>query len=249
MNGRCRREFGQVPAGTSNSAAGNRKCRHRIGTLRQISPSQIRTALASIVWNTGASSPGELPDDLENLPEVAVCRSSASLKSSVRSTQSSSRVFSMAMTACAAKFCTRSICLSVKLPASPAGKSLIAPIRLPSLSIGTASRARKPAELHGGNEHWIAFNVAFVCRGVRDVNRPFLCWRRVQACFPVRDEPRGRACALPGKRRAVRCASRSQPKRVAFTKIKYCRTSPRRKAASRFPAWLGTPAPVLRAKS
>ena len=38
--------------------------------------------------------------------EVAVCCSSASLRSSVRWRSSlSSRVFSMAMTACAAKFC------------------------------------------------------------------------------------------------------------------------------------------------
>ena len=46
--------------------------------------------------------------------EVAVCCSSASLRSSVRWRSSlSSRVFSIAMTACAAKFCTSSICLSV----------------------------------------------------------------------------------------------------------------------------------------
>ena len=45
--------------------------------------------------------------------EVAVCCSSDS-RSSVRWRSSfSSRVFSMAMTACAAKFCTSSICLSV----------------------------------------------------------------------------------------------------------------------------------------
>ena len=46
---------------------------------------------------------------------VAVCCSSASLKLSVRWRSSASRrVFSMAMTAWAAKFVTNSICLSVK---------------------------------------------------------------------------------------------------------------------------------------
>ena len=52
-------------------------------------------------------------DDLQHLL-VAVCCSSDSLRSSVRWRSSlSSRVFSIAMTACAAKFCTSSICLSV----------------------------------------------------------------------------------------------------------------------------------------
>jgi hypothetical protein len=47
--------------------------------------------------------------------DVAVCCSSDSVRSSVRWRSSlSSRVFSIAITACAAKFLTRSICLSVK---------------------------------------------------------------------------------------------------------------------------------------
>ena len=46
--------------------------------------------------------------------EVAVCCSSDSVRSSVRWRSSlSSRAFSMAITAWAAKFCTSSICLSV----------------------------------------------------------------------------------------------------------------------------------------
>ena len=46
--------------------------------------------------------------------DVAVCCSSASERSSVRWRSSlSSRVFSMAMTACAAKFDKSSICLSL----------------------------------------------------------------------------------------------------------------------------------------
>ena len=60
-----------------------------------------------------SSSPGELEMTLST-SDVAVCWSSASVRSSVRCRNSlSSRVFSMAMTAWAAKFCTSSICLSV----------------------------------------------------------------------------------------------------------------------------------------
>ena len=61
-------------------------------------------AFASMVPNTGASSPRELEMTF-NTSLVAVCCSSASPRSSVRWRNSlSSRVFSMAMTACAAKF-------------------------------------------------------------------------------------------------------------------------------------------------
>ena len=75
--------------------------------------SQMRVAFASMASNTGCSSPGELEMTFST-SVVAVCCSSDSLRSSVRWRSSlSSRVFSMAMTACAAKFCTSSICLSV----------------------------------------------------------------------------------------------------------------------------------------
>ena len=61
--------------------------------------SQMRVAFSSIVWNTGVSSPGEL-EMTRSTSEVAVCCSSASLRSSVRWRSSlSRRVFSMAMTA------------------------------------------------------------------------------------------------------------------------------------------------------
>ena len=74
---------------------------------------QMRVAFSSMAWNTGSSSPGELEMTLST-SDVAVCCSSDSVRSSVRWRSSlSSRVFSMAMTACAAKFCTSSICLSV----------------------------------------------------------------------------------------------------------------------------------------
>ena len=75
--------------------------------------SQMRVAFDNMAWNTGSSSPGELEMTFRT-SEVAVCCSSASERSSVRWCSSlSSRVFSMAMTACAAKFLTSSICLSV----------------------------------------------------------------------------------------------------------------------------------------
>ena len=60
--------------------------------------SQMRVAFASMAWNTGSSSPGELEMTCST-SEVAVCCCSDS-RSSL-----SSRVFSMAMTAWAAKFC------------------------------------------------------------------------------------------------------------------------------------------------
>jgi len=76
--------------------------------------SQTRAALSSMVWKTGLNSPG---DELmtRRTSDVAICCSSDSLRSSVRWRSSlSNRVFSMAMTAWAAKLCTSSICLSVK---------------------------------------------------------------------------------------------------------------------------------------
>ena len=69
--------------------------------------SQMRVAFSNMARNTGSSSPGELEMTL-NTSDVAVCCSSDCRNSL------SSRVFSMAMTAWAAKFFTRSICLSVK---------------------------------------------------------------------------------------------------------------------------------------
>ena len=63
---------------------------------------------------TGSRSPGELEITCST-SDVAVCSSSASLKSVVRWRSSlSNRAFSMAMTAWTAKFVTSSICLSVK---------------------------------------------------------------------------------------------------------------------------------------
>jgi len=67
----------------------------------------IRVAFARIARKTGSSSPGELLITCSTA-DVAVCCSS-DCRSSL-----SSRAFSMAMTACAAKFLTSSICLSVK---------------------------------------------------------------------------------------------------------------------------------------
>ncbi len=67
---------------------------------------QIRIAFSNMALNTGSSSPG---DELmtRNTSAVAVCCSSDCRNSL------SSRVFSMAMTAWAAKFATSAICLSV----------------------------------------------------------------------------------------------------------------------------------------
>ena len=65
-----------------------------------------RVAFSSIASNTGARSPGEELMTC-NTSAVAVCCSNASRVSVI------SRAFSIAMTACAAKFCNSAICLSV----------------------------------------------------------------------------------------------------------------------------------------
>ena len=73
----------------------------------------MRVAFASIASNTGCNSPGEVLMTFST-SEVAVCCSSASLRSSVRRRSSlRSRAFSIAMTACFAKVLTSSICLTV----------------------------------------------------------------------------------------------------------------------------------------
>ena len=64
-----------------------------------------RIAFSSIASNTGARSPGEALMTC-NTSAVAVCCSSASRVSV------SSRAFSIAITAWAAKFCSSAICLS-----------------------------------------------------------------------------------------------------------------------------------------
>ena len=68
--------------------------------------SQRRIAFSNIASNTGARSPGEELMTC-NTSAVAVCCSNASRVSVI------SRAFSIAITACAAKFCNSAICLSV----------------------------------------------------------------------------------------------------------------------------------------
>ena len=84
-----------------------------------------------------------------------------SLRSLVRWRSSlSSRVFSMAITAWAAKFVTSSICLSVKGRTSWR-KMLIAPINAPSLNIGTTSNRARTRQV------WRWTVVRIVPRGYR----------------------------------------------------------------------------------
>ena len=71
-------------------------------------------AFARMVSNSGSSLLGEL-DMTRSTSAVAVCCSSDSVRSAVRSRSSfNNRAFSMAITAWAAKFLTSSICLAVK---------------------------------------------------------------------------------------------------------------------------------------
>src|ERR1700730_1136075 len=74
----------------------------------------MRTAFSNMAAKTGSRSPGELLITCST-SDVAVCCSSNSLRSVVRWRSSlSSRAFSIAMTACAAKLVTSAICFSVK---------------------------------------------------------------------------------------------------------------------------------------
>src|SRR6516162_37517 len=171
-------------------AAGRRGVRLRASTkvggvlctaaMRKVSPSrryrfpklasQMRVAFASIAENTGSSSPGEL-EITRSTSEVAVCCSSASVKSFVRWRSSfSKRVFSMAMTACAAKFFSRSICLSVNGHTSWR-LMVIAPISsLSVLEHGDAERRPITAKLDRGNDKGIAFEVGRYHRDVGNVD-------------------------------------------------------------------------------
>jgi len=75
--------------------------------------SQIRVAFSRMALKTGSSSPGVLEITFKT-DDVAVCCSSDSERSSVRWRSSlSSRVFSMAMTAWAAKVFSSAICCSL----------------------------------------------------------------------------------------------------------------------------------------
>ena len=102
------------PACRSNSRNGSGYAAHRHGAKalavigRQDAERGARTgacAFSSIASNTGARSPGEELMTCST-SAVAVCCSNASRVSVM------SRAFSIAMTACAAKFCNSAICLS-----------------------------------------------------------------------------------------------------------------------------------------
>ena len=82
---------------------------HREASVPNLA-SQMRVAFSSIALNTGSSSPGELLMTFST-SAVAVCCCERLARSSL-----SSRVFSMAITAWAAKFVSNSICLSVNGP-------------------------------------------------------------------------------------------------------------------------------------
>jgi hypothetical protein len=116
-----------VPTGAINDTNEPRGAPHRA------------CAFSNIASKTGATSPGELLMTC-NTSAVAVCCSSAS-----RVTVSS-RAFSIAMTACAAKFCNSAICLSENGRTSRR-YTVMSPSRTPSLRRGTVKVVRIPAIL------------------------------------------------------------------------------------------------------
>jgi hypothetical protein len=103
--------------------------------LPQTAPHSV-CAFSTIDWNTGTRSPGELLMTC-NTSAVAVCCSNASRVSVM------SRAFSIAMTACAAKFWSNVICLSLN------GRTSLrymtkTPSRASSLRNATHSAVRAP---------------------------------------------------------------------------------------------------------
>jgi hypothetical protein len=100
-----RAEHGIVPAkGDRQKRASAADVDKRSAVTPNAAPHNV-IALSSIASNTGARSPGE-PLMTCNTSAVAVCWSSAS-RVSIKS-----RAFSLAITACAAKFCNSAICFS-----------------------------------------------------------------------------------------------------------------------------------------
>ena len=133
--------------------------------------SQMRVAFSSMASNTGSSSPGEL-EMTRSTSDVAVCCSSDSLRSPVRWRSSlSSRVFSMAMTAWAAKLCSSSICLSAK------GRTLWRQERNRTDELVFPSARERTAgpyatKFDGGNDRRVApLNVRLLSRKIARVNQ------------------------------------------------------------------------------
>ena len=117
---------------------------------RRTAPSHSRTALRTMASNTGWTSVGEL-EMTRRISPVAVCCSSDSVSSRFRASSSwNSRTFSIAITAWSAKVWSSSICLS-REGRHLASSDVIAPIGLPSRSMGTARAVRNPARYRAGS--------------------------------------------------------------------------------------------------
>ncbi len=111
-NGNLRR-IASTPAGSGAATAAAFTLSLSASATMTMAPGNSLSPLPTMASNTGWVSLSELLMTL-SIPEVAVCCSNASLRSSVRCRSSlSSRVFSMAITAWLAKFVTSSICLPV----------------------------------------------------------------------------------------------------------------------------------------
>src|SRR5262245_38416641 len=123
--------------------------------------------------NTDSSSPGEL-EMTPSTSLVAVCCSSASLKSSVRWRSSlSRRVFSMAMTACLALIGNQLDLLVVERP-HLLPVDVDCPDHLVLFQHRHAQEAPKTGKLYGANEQGIALDVGFVGHDVGDLHH-LLC--------------------------------------------------------------------------
>ena len=163
---------------------------------------------------------------------VAVCCSER-LRSSL-----SSRVFSMAMTACAAKFVTSSICFSVN-GALPGGRCVLTPRLVPS-------QHRHPKITFGTAEHLLVVRAAVLGVGAARRRRSELTTPSLlpgaQRCYPESGRIGCSRCALFGERGGTLIALR-QPIQLAISHRKYCRIRPR-KAGVAFSSMARRPAAV-----
>ena len=196
----------------ASANAGGAPCR---ATYRNASPSvrnsvpnfasQMRTAFASRASNTGFNSPGELEITLST-SEVAICCSRDSERSSVRWRSSlSSRVFSMAMTACAAKFCTSSICLSVK------GQHLLPvygddPDQLIILEHGHRNNCPVAAKVRTGDHERVTLAVRVALGGIENLGNLFGPCGTAERAFGIGVQRLAFARIDERRRGVVKCA-------------------------------------------
>ncbi len=192
-------------------------------------------AFSSIASNTGARSPGEELMTC-NTSAVAVCCSKASRVSVI------SRAFSIAMTACAAKFCSSAICFLGKRPHLTAGRRRCTPSRRSSLRSGTNKHGADARSSY--REHFVSTGSSDRGR-IDDVDDTRAPISMPDGCFG----PGSNAAAADDSAKASGIAAhRHRSEVLAVINVAGSRTRPRR-ARAPSPASHRTPARGRRARN